>query len=43
VQRRHFTSGETVQITDGPFVGLEAVYQMRDGEQRIMVLLNIMS
>lgn len=43
VQQRHFTPGETVQITDGPFVGLEAVYQMRDGEQRIMVLLHIMS
>ena len=43
VQQRHFTPGETVQITDGAFVGLEAIYQMSDGEQRVMVLLNIMS
>ncbi len=43
VQQRHFTPGETVQITQGPFVGLEAIYQMSDGEQRVMVLLNIMS
>ena len=43
VQQRHFTQGETVQITDGAFAGLEAIYQMSDGEQRVMVLLNIMS
>lgn len=43
VQQRHFTPGETVQISDGPFAGLEAIYQMSDGEQRVMVLLNIMS
>lgn len=43
VQRRHFTPGETVQIIDGPFVGLEAIYQMSDGELRVTVLLNIMS
>lgn len=43
VQQRHFKPGETVQITDGAFAGLEAIYQMSDGEQRVMVLLNIMS
>jgi len=43
VQQRHFTPGETVQIADGAFAGLEAIYQMSDGEQRVMVLLNIMS
>ncbi|MDI1245445.1 MAG: transcription/translation regulatory transformer protein RfaH [Rhodoferax sp.] len=43
VQQRHFTQGEKVLITEGPFVGLEAIYQMSDGEQRVMVLLNIMS
>jgi transcriptional antiterminator RfaH len=43
VQQRHFTPGETLQITDGAFAGLEAIYQMNDGEQRVMVLLNIMS
>jgi len=43
VQQRHFTPGETVHIIEGPFTGLEAIYQMNDGEQRVMVLLNIMS
>jgi transcriptional antiterminator RfaH len=43
VQQRHFTQGEKVLITEGAFAGLEAIYQMSDGEQRVMVLLNIMS
>ena len=30
-------------VTDGPFVGVEAIYQMADGEGRVMVLLNILS
>jgi transcriptional antiterminator RfaH len=40
---RHFEPGEQVVVTDGPFVGLEAIYQMADGEGRVMVLLNILS
>lgn len=40
---RHFTPGELVVVTDGPFAGLEAIYQMKDGEGRVMVLLNILS
>jgi transcriptional antiterminator RfaH len=40
---RHFEPGEHVVVTDGPFVGVEAIYQMADGEGRVMVLLNIMS
>ena len=43
VQQRHFTPGETVQITGGAFSGLDAIFQMNDGEQRVMVLLNILS
>lgn len=43
VQLRHFESGEQVVVTDGPFVGVEAFYQMADGEGRVMVLLNILS
>ncbi len=30
-------------ITEGPFAGLEATYQMLDTEQRVMVLLHILS
>jgi transcriptional antiterminator RfaH len=43
VQLRHFNPGEQVVVTDGPFVGVEAIYQMPDGEGRVMVLLNILS
>lgn len=40
---RHFEPGEQVVVTEGPFVGVEAIYQMADGEGRVMVLLNILS
>ena len=43
VRLRHFEAGEPVLVTDGPFVGVEAIYQMADGEGRVMVLLNILS
>ena len=43
VRRRHFEPGEVVRINDGPFAGLEAVYQMPDGEARVMVLIDILS
>ena len=43
VQLRHFAHGEQVVVTDGPFVGVEAIYQMADAEGRVMVLLNILS
>jgi transcriptional antiterminator RfaH len=38
-----FESGQAVQITQGPFAGLNAVYQMADGECRAMVLIEILS
>jgi transcriptional antiterminator RfaH len=38
-----FSAGDTVVITEGPFTGLEAAYQMADAEQRAMVLLHILS
>ena len=43
VRQRHFEPGEIVRINDGPFAGLEAVYQMPDGEARVMVLIDILS
>jgi transcriptional antiterminator RfaH len=43
VQRRHFEPGEHVVVTEGPFVGVEAIYQMTDAEGRVMVLLDILS
>ena len=38
-----FSQGDKVVITEGPFAGLEAAYQMTDAEQRAMVLLHILS
>ena len=40
---RHFEPGEQVIVTDGPFVGVEAIYQIADGEGRVILLLNILS
>ena len=41
--QRLFNPGEAVQIKDGPFAGLQAIYQMNDGESRAMVLIEIQS
>ena len=41
--KTYFEAGQALVVTDGPFMGLEAVYQMQDGEGRVMVLLNILS
>ena len=38
-----FTKGECLVITQGPFNGLEAIYQMPDGESRAMVLINLLN
>lgn len=41
--RKLFNPGERLMITKGAFAGLEGVYQMADGEQRAMVLIDFMS
>ena len=41
--QRLFAQGERVLITDGPFAGIEAIYQMNDGESRAMVLIELLS
>ncbi len=38
-----FSAGEHVTVADGPFAGLEAIYQNTDAESRSMILLNILS
>ena len=38
-----FAPGETVLVREGPFAGLQAIYQSRDADQRITVLLEVMS
>ena len=40
---RLFAAGETVKIADGAFAGLTGMYQMPSGEQRAMVLIDILS
>lgn len=41
--QRMFNEHDRVQIRSGPFAGLEAVYQMADGESRAMVLIQFLS
>ncbi|RJX30679.1 MAG: transcription/translation regulatory transformer protein RfaH [Oxalobacter sp.] len=40
---RIFNTGDYVTVTEGPFVGIEAIYQMSDGEGRVMVLIELLS
>lgn len=41
--QRLFDPGERVAITQGPFAGLEGIYQMPDGEARALILIELMS
>lgn len=38
-----FHSGDSVIITDGPFAGIEAIYQTADADRRAFILLEILS
>lgn len=40
--QRLFSHGEQLLIADGPFAGLEAVFQMPSGENRAIVLIKLM-
>ncbi|SDH61860.1 transcription/translation regulatory transformer protein RfaH [Propionivibrio dicarboxylicus] len=40
---RIFSPGERVCLTEVPFAGIEGIYQMADGERRVMVLIELMS
>ncbi len=37
-----FAEGEKVRVTEGAFAGIEAVFQMEDGESRAMVLIELL-
>jgi transcriptional antiterminator RfaH len=41
--QRLFKAGDQVQINDGAFAGLQAIYQMPSGENRAMVLIEILT
>jgi transcriptional antiterminator RfaH len=38
-----FAPGDKVVVTDGPFAGIEAIYQTADAEQRSMILLSMLN
>ncbi|WP_205872538.1 transcription/translation regulatory transformer protein RfaH [Limnohabitans parvus] len=38
-----FAAGDKVIITDGPFAGIEAIYQTTDAERRSMILLSMLN
>ena len=38
-----FNQGDVLQVTQGPFAGIEAIYDMKVAEDRVMVLINLMS
>jgi transcriptional antiterminator RfaH len=41
--KKLFSAGDRIVITQGPFAGIEGVFQMAQGEQRVMVLIELMS
>ncbi len=40
---RLFTPGERVRLTEGAFAGIEGIFQLAEGERRVMVLIELMS
>ena len=38
-----FSRGERVRLIESPFSGIEGVYQMAEGERRVMVLIELLS
>lgn len=38
-----FKPGERVRLVNGAFAGLEGIYQLADGEQRVIVLIELLS
>jgi transcriptional antiterminator RfaH len=42
-EKRLFQTGDKVIIKEGPFAGIEAIYQTTDAERRAMILLEILS
>lgn len=41
--RSLFSAGEKVELAEGPFAELPALYQMSDGEMRAVVLIEMLS
>ena len=41
-EQAYLQPGHRVRITEGPFAELEGIYQGMSGEQRVIVLLNLL-
>jgi transcriptional antiterminator RfaH len=41
--QRLFIPGERVRLTEAPFADIEVIYQMADGDRRVMVLIELLS
>lgn len=42
-EKRLFKPGESIRVVDGPFGGVEGIFQSLDGTQRVMILIELMS
>jgi transcriptional antiterminator RfaH len=40
---RLFNPGERIRLASGPFAGIEGIYQIAEGERRVLVLIELMS
>jgi transcriptional antiterminator RfaH len=40
--RPQFSTGEPVRLVQGPLAGMEGIFSQEDGEQRVMVLLDLL-
>lgn len=41
--KRLFKPGEAIRVVDGPFAGVEGIFQSLEGTQRVMILIELMS
>ena len=40
--KRLFAAGDNLLLTEGPFAGFSAIYQMKDSDQRVIVLIEML-
>ena len=40
--RPQFEPGEKVEILEGPFAGLQGIYQVQKGEERVLILITLL-
>ena len=41
-KRPLFSTGEAIKLVDGPLTGMEGVFAQKDGDKRVIVLLELM-